>query len=202
MLLGGMYLLFWNEGRAIKRLRVLDEGKASLVTLSSDQTILPENDGKLVYSSTLATSKDHLYDKMFDVGFDGIALNRRVEMYQWLETKTTNTKEDSHGNEVTTTTCSYDKGWSSSPQNSSAFAKPAKHQNPGMPFRSEEFLSGNVYVGVLKLSRSMVAKIENHETMFLEEKNIPEHLNPLSWDVSYVFKELSVIHFLMFSPEW
>ncbi len=172
--LGGMVLLFWNEGRSIKRIRVIEEGKASLVNIVSGDDMLPQNEGKLVYLSTLATTDEHLVDPLFDVNFDGIALERWVQMYQWSETKDQNTEEDKKGNQTTTTTYSYSKDWYSTQQQSSEFARPTDHQNPSMVFKGETFMAQNVFVGPLKLSSSLVSQIENATIMPATEVKIPE----------------------------
>ena len=41
-------ILFWNEGRAVRRYKTLNEGAGSVISLP-EARVLPENDGKLVH---------------------------------------------------------------------------------------------------------------------------------------------------------
>ena len=59
-----------------------------------------------------------------------IALNRRVEMYSWMEEKSTESKKNIGGSETKKTTYSYDKNWSEDPKDSKLFRYPEGHYNP------------------------------------------------------------------------
>ncbi|MBR4489346.1 hypothetical protein IKP13_01780, partial [bacterium] len=57
-------LLFWNEGRAVRRAEALKQGSATVVSVAADK-ILPENEKKLVHVSGMLTTEDTLTDAVF-----------------------------------------------------------------------------------------------------------------------------------------
>ena len=152
-------VLFWNEGRAVKRYKTLNEGAGSVISLP-EASILPENEGKLVHVTGKAVTDEILTDEEFEVAVNAIRLKRKVEMYQWKERKKRKSKKKVGGGKKTVTTYSYSKSWSSRLIDSSQFKKPDGHQNPdSMPYQSAEFIADEVYLGEFKLSRSLVGKI-------------------------------------------
>lgn len=152
-------LLFWNEGRAVRRYKTLNEGAGSVVSLPQPR-VMSEYEGKLVHVSGKAVTDEIVTDTQFEVVVNAIKLKRKVEMYQWKESKNHKTKKKLGGGEETVTTYSYNKSWSSNLIVSSNFKKPSGHQNPGsMPYRSEEFVATEVSLGEFTISRSLVGKI-------------------------------------------
>jgi hypothetical protein len=152
-------VLFWNEGRAVKQYKTLNEGAGSVISLPETR-VLPENEGKLVHLSGKAVTDEIVADMEFEVSVNAIKLKRKAEMYQWKESKKRRTKKKLGGGKKTVTTYSYHKSWSSSLIDSSNFKKPSGHQNPGsMPYQSEEFVATDVNLGEFKLSRSLIGKI-------------------------------------------
>ena len=65
MFLGAFPLLFWNEGRAVKTARALDEGQGVVIEVPSNKTVDGENDGKLVYMTGKADTAEILQDATF-----------------------------------------------------------------------------------------------------------------------------------------
>ena len=152
-------ILFWNEGRAVKRYKTLNEGAGSVISLS-EARVLSENDGKLVHVSGKAVTDDITTDTEFELAVNAIKLKRKVEMYQWKESKKSKTEKKLGGGKKTVTTYSYHKSWSSSLIDSSNFKKPNGHQNPeSMPYQSAEFIADEVTLGEFKVSHSLVGKI-------------------------------------------
>ncbi len=85
-------LLFWNEGRAVKRYKTLKEGGGMVVSVKSGN-IDNANVGKLIHISGKAEAVDSLTDPVFGVSTKGLKLNRVVEMYQWTEASESKTKK-------------------------------------------------------------------------------------------------------------
>jgi hypothetical protein len=131
---GSFALLFWNEGRAVKRQKDLDEG-LKLVTLVSNSSVIDtsKND-KLVYvygDLTALPDAQPLYDPIFGLTHpNAFKYQRKVEMYQWQEKKTTTKKGTKNGGTKTTSTYTYSKGWSSSLRSSGSFQETSGHENP------------------------------------------------------------------------
>ena len=152
-------VLFWNEGRAVKRYKTLNEGAGSVIALP-EARVLPENEGRLIHVSGKAVTDEIVTDAEFEVAVNAIRLKRKVEMYQWKESKKRKTKKKLGGGKKTVTTYSYRKSWSSRLIDSSNFKKPTGHRNPGaMPYQSAEFVAADVRLGEFQLSRSLVGKI-------------------------------------------
>src|SRR5208283_3808849 len=146
-------LLFWNEGRAVHTAQGLAEGEKSVVRTAPDK-VDPANENKLVHLSGLATTEDVLKDTDFDVSAKAIKLERKVEMYQWVEKEEKKTEKKLGGKEVTTTTYNYDKKWSPDYKESSKFKHPEGHENPMMPYQKRIEIAKVVTLGAFQLSDS------------------------------------------------
>ena len=78
--------LFWNEGRAVKTYKTLQEGGKTVIEVAAD-SVDAANEGKLIHVSGLADTEATLVDPDFGVSATALRLNRKVEMYQWQESK-------------------------------------------------------------------------------------------------------------------
>ena len=124
----GTALLWWNEGRAVKTEKMLDEAGSSYVEMPNPEKKDASLEGELVCGTALATTEDSLMDADFGIGAKAISIRRSVEYYQWVEHEQTKKEDKLGGKEVTTTTYTYSKQWVSSPIQSSSFHDPA-YQN-------------------------------------------------------------------------
>ena len=73
LFLAAFPLLFWNEGRAVKTARSLDEGAAAVVSIAADR-VDGSLEGKLIHISGLATTTETLADPTFGVSLAAIKL--------------------------------------------------------------------------------------------------------------------------------
>ncbi len=154
-------LLFWNEGRSVKRYKTLKEGGGSVVSVSPDK-VDPGNNNKLVHVSARALTDEVLSDPTFGISANALKLKRIVEMYQWDESVSSEKKKKLGGGTKTVKTYSYSKRWNDGLIDSSQFKKQSGHENPGsMPYDSKEFVANKITVGAFTLSRSLVGKIDN-----------------------------------------
>ncbi len=158
-------LLFWNEGRTVKRFKALEEGAGAVVSVSSG-TVDAANDGQLVHTTGKADTDEILSDPEFEVSVNALRLRRSVEMYQWAESTQSKTQKKLGGGEETVTTYSYSKKWADSPINSSRFKEPTGHQNPGdFPYSSLEQTANTVTLGAFVLPSSLVRNISRFEDL-------------------------------------
>ncbi|MDO4569422.1 MAG: TMEM43 family protein [Planctomycetia bacterium] len=172
-------LLFWNEGRLIKRYRALDQAEGECIEVSAN-VVNKVNEGALVYLTGSAKTDDVLSDPIFGVSTPAIHLVRRVEMYQWEETSSTSTTTQVGGGEKSETTYSYSKVWSASHIDSSAF-KQSGHDNPAtFPYEGQSFVAKNVRLGAFSLSPSLVGMIGPLEPYSVPE---PSKVEPQNTDV-------------------
>jgi hypothetical protein len=131
---GSFALLFWNEGRAVKRQKDLDEGLKLVTSVSNSSVIDTSKANKLVYvygDLKASPGTAPLYDPIFKLTHpNAFKYQRKVEMYQWQEKKTSTQKKTSNGGTTTTSTYTYSKAWSLSLIASSSFQETSGHENP------------------------------------------------------------------------
>lgn len=148
-------VLFWNEGRTIKRTKALREAGENAVSIDS-QPLDPSFDGKLVHISGDVVTDDVLNDPDFGVSLNALKLVRKAEMYQWQEDVKTTTRRTSGGGEEETTTYSYKKVWSEKLIDSSSFHDPGYDNPLELPFESQNFLAQNATLGEFALSEAQI----------------------------------------------
>lgn len=159
-------LLFWNEGRAIRDAKRLDEGSKAVLSVPAEK-VDPANEGKEIHISGDAKTADLLADPPFGVSINALALRRSVEMFQW--------KESSHEHTTTgggkDTSYSYEKGWSSSKINSGSFHNHTTHEGEPMenptswPYEPRSWWATNVNIGAFKLSDELIQLISAQESL-------------------------------------
>ena len=165
----GTALLWWNEGRAVKTEKMLDEAGSAYVEMENPNKKDASLDGELICGTAMATTEDSLIDAEFGIGANAIAIRRSVEYYQWIEHEQTKKEDKLGGKEVTTTTYTYSKQWVSSPVQSSQFHDPA-YQNKNMVLTTvedAEQYAENVSFGAYKLNESLIRSISSREGMDL-----------------------------------
>ena len=165
----GTALLWWNEGRAVKTEKMLDEAGSKYVEMENPNKKDASLEGELICGTALATTEDSLTDADFGIGAKAIALRRTVEYYQWVEHAQTKKEDKLGGKEVTTTTYTYSKQWVSSPVQSSQFHDPA-YQNKNMVLTTVEEAqqyAENVSFGAYKLPEGLISRISSREAMDL-----------------------------------
>jgi len=164
-------LLFWNEGRAVKRYKTLKEGGGSVISVAADN-IDTMNDGKLIHVTGRATTEETLSDATFGVSANAIKLRRMAEMYQWEENVSRRTKKKVGGGTRTEETYSYSKKWSERAVDSSRFEEPGGHENPEtMPHASTTLVAKQVRLGTFKLSPSLVAKVGGFSPLAVSDED-------------------------------
>ena len=162
-------LLWWNEGRAVKTEKMLDEAGNAYVEMENPNKKDASLEGELICGTAMATTEDSLTDAQFGIGAKAIALRRTVEYYQWVEHAESKSEDKLGGKQVTTTTYTYSKQWVSSPVQSSQFKDPA-YQNKNMVLTTideAEQYAENVSFGAYKLSESLIHSISSREGLDL-----------------------------------
>lgn len=124
MFIAATALLWWNEGRAVKTTKMLNEAEGNYVEMADIKKVDPQYDGKLVYATGFATTQDTLTDPLFGVHDNALKIHRKVEYYQWKEHAHEEKRDKYGGGEETVTTYTYKKAWVSAPQESGAFHDP------------------------------------------------------------------------------
>ncbi len=149
-------LLFWNEGRTVKRAAALKEGAGAAVTVDA-ATRDAANEGKLVHFSGRAAVSGELSDPLFGYSAPVLGLIREVEMYQWEESVKTEKKVNVGGSADTVKTYTYEKTWSEDLIDSSDF-KEAGHANPrSFAVEPAEQYATGVTVGAFRIPDDRVS---------------------------------------------
>jgi hypothetical protein len=163
-------LLFWNEGRAVRTARSLEEGAGVVVSVAST-SVDPAQEGKLVHLTGQATTDETLTDPDFGVSAAALKLMRNVEMYQWKEEKKSEERKKLGGGTETTTTYSYKKEWASGLIDSSDFKEPTGHQNPqSLPVEDKTLTASKVTLGAFTLSDPVVQRLDQSVDVRIDDK--------------------------------
>lgn len=158
-------LLFWNEGRAVKRHKALKEGAGIVVSCSSGE-VDAANEGKLVHMTGKADTDAVLADGLFGVSANALKMKRAVQMYQWKETSSGKTTKKLGGASETVTTYKYSKAWSSKVIDSADFKEPTGHQNPGaFPCEPTAQTAAAITLGAFTLPQSLAEMINAFEPL-------------------------------------
>lgn len=165
-IIGGICLLWWNEGRTVKTQAGINEAEKNLIQVKSE-TVDSNNEGKLIATNgDLDLSKaGELKDDTFGIHVKSAVMERTVEMYQWEE----NCETDSDNNER----CTYKKVWTDDVIDSSSF-KESGHTNPGsLSYESKTYTADIVEVGAFTIPKELLEKLstsaEKKEVDLLEE---------------------------------
>ncbi len=178
LLVAGVVLLFWNEGRAVTRAKSLAEGLGIVISVDAGQRV-PSNDGRLVHLVGRTQPEGTLQDKQFGLNITAVKLKRSVEMYQWEEESESETRKKLGGGTETVTTYSYRKTWSGTLQNSSSFKKPEGHENPlSLPYKSKTLVASKVTLGAFTLASDLISELDDFQALPLE--SLPEALEPVA----------------------
>jgi hypothetical protein len=157
--------LFWNEGRSIATYESLVEGQ-SIVAQADAARIDPALDGKLVHIESAVVPGADVVDPDTGVTASGvIGLTRKVEMYQWVEEKSSQTEKKLGGGEETVTTYTYSKEWSEDAQDSSKFQETQGHENPEFWLASSETLVDQAQLGAFRVAGSQIASVGTREAL-------------------------------------
>jgi len=169
-------LLWWNEGRAVTTANSLKEGAAAVVAVSADK-VDAANDKKLVHVTGEAKTDAEIEDPDFGLSVPALKLLRNVEIYQWVENKKVEKKENTGGSEETKTTYTYEKKWVDSPVRSADFKQPADHVNKGeLIAEGGVFLAGKVTLGAFEVPEALIRQMGGEEELKLKAEDLPEDL--------------------------
>jgi len=170
-------LLFWNEGRAVKRARTLAEGAGKVVSVPAS-TVDAARDGGLVHTSGQATTDETLRDPMFGVEEQSaLALERRVEMFQWVQREDRKERKKLGGGTETVTTYTYATEWQGSPVDSASFEETSGHENPSFPFEGETWRASDVRLGAFHLAPELAGDLDKDEPIVVTTAHL-ERVDP------------------------
>ncbi len=163
-------LLFWNEGRTVNRTAVLAEGKSLVQSVAADRVDVG-NEGKLLHVRAELAASGQLRDPDFAVEAEGLALRRRVDMYQWKEKKSKKSG-NSNGYDYR-----YERDWHDEPVDHSQFNSPDGHQNPNsLPFPSVRWDADEVRLGAFVLTSEAINELSDWQSVSPDSNALPPNL--------------------------
>jgi hypothetical protein len=165
------YLLWWNEGDLAAEKGALKELQAAVVEADAG-VVSPSTEGKPVHIIGDLTSGEELGDPEFIVPGPYLRLDRKAEMYQWVEEERSETRERVGGSSETVKTYTYRKEWREGRKNSSAFHSPAGHENPNPTIQSRGFAVQSAQFGSWD-GRSVIDQLSASESLPLEPSILP-----------------------------
>jgi len=171
MFIAGTCLLWWNEGRAVKTAKMLEEAQGVAVHVDNVASVDPSLTGQLIHATSQASVSDSLRDDVFGFAALAIKVDRDVEYYQYVEKSSSKSEDKLGGSQETTTTYTCSPSWAMSPVNSSEFhgENADKYINSVlMKFDDERFVAENVKFGGYTLNTSLVSGING---------SVPSELN-------------------------
>ena len=188
-------LLWWNEGRAVKTDKMLNDAEKVCIDMENPNKLDPAMEGELVCASALATTEDVLTDDKFGFSETAIGLRRRVEYYQWVEHSQSQSEDKLGGKEVTTTTYTYSTEWTYAPVNSTQFKDPAYQSRNFTLAQIEdgEQWAENVKFGAYKLPESLFHSMSSREAVVLNiNQDLLSQFDKASRDVDLRFNGKAV----------
>jgi len=146
-ILGGIGLLWWNEGNAVEEYKSITEVGNQVVSLSLDEAYKSEN-GTLFHTQGQLKTKTGIKDKTWKLNVQELALKIDVEMFQVKEEKETKTKDKIGGGQRKETTYKYVDVWSNKEIDSSSFQdEKYRKTNPKMIYKSSESIAKDITLG-------------------------------------------------------
>jgi hypothetical protein len=165
---GTCILLFWNEGRAVRRSQALAEGAASVLSVPASNIGI-DNEGQLVHVQGEARSDATVEDRELGVSVEGLRLVRSVAMYQWVEEQRSEERQKLGGGTERVTTYTYDTAWREEPVDASRFQQVAGHENPPGVLQGATIDAETVQLGAFLLGDEVASRIGGAQELAVDE---------------------------------
>lgn len=171
LLIGSVYMLFWNEGEYLRVAQALDEAEPQVQQVENVESPAPELEGKLVFMRGQAATKDVLRDETYGVETNAIVLKRSVQYAQWVEKKTKRmgtkkkpmfmSEQEFNRNRDDEWIYTYQRYWKNEPVSSCAFYD-VRYRDANCVFykeQNQELRAQNVQLGGHALTASQISRI-------------------------------------------
>lgn len=162
-------LLWWNEGNSVKEIKKVAEGKKNTISIESNK-VLSDYEGELVHLSGFATTDEIIADTYFGVAVNAIALERKVEMYQYKENVKREEKDNLGGSTTVTETFTYEEVWSSNLIASDKFQENWRTNPKQFTNEQKSWYANTVSLGAFTLSEGLVNAMSNYENLPVNEE--------------------------------
>lgn len=160
-------VLYWNEGR----IDLSKIAKTAVEINSQIQNADQSLNNKLISTTGIVNFNGNIGDNLFLKPGKFLVVERKAEMYSWIEEKQTNTKRNVGGSETRETIYTYKKDWTDNPTNSGNFGHPESHENPQKSIENNVFKVQNATVGIYNFDFSSIAYPKSID-LSLDSQNI------------------------------
>lgn len=170
VLLGAVVLLWTNEGRVnLADVAVKSRPVGADVVDGANEGEFVSVTGRL---DTAVPTTDDLYLRHAEF----VQVNRRVEMYAWVEDEETNDNS---------TTYTYELAWTNDPRSAEEFAEPTGHENPPLPVYGETFTAVSATLGAFQIDTQQM-ELPRPQPLALSLQNVLE--GPYRISEEYLFE--------------
>lgn len=160
LIVAATVLLWWNEGRTVRTGDAIAEAQMVTEPIPSIDKIDSAFEGKMVYATGRAVTKDELTDPVFGVKVNAIKLRRKVEYYQWVEHRRSEKRQKLGGGEETVTTYTYSREWVNHPVDSQSFKQMMGHEKKTrIQTEAVDWLAPNVTFGAYRFPAFLTRSI-------------------------------------------
>ncbi len=217
-------LLWWNEWKSVDIEKSLNEWQKITIKVDSN-SINKSLEWKLVYVNWEIKGQNILKDNLSNIESKAIKLERKVEMYQWIEHKNTKHHDNTWWSHTTTNTYTYNTKWSDKIENSNSY-KEIWHENPNIiKFWSASYINNNK-IWIYNISEEFIKKLNTDTNIQLIQKDVNKFkilnkeknaqlewnyiylwtwssINPNIWDIRISYNEISEWEYsLVWKQEW
>ncbi len=173
-------LLYWNEDRTDLSSIAKTATEIASDVLNTD----PSLNGKLVSITGIVNSDQLIGDNLFLKPGRYIAVERKVEMYAWVEKVETESKIEAGGSETIEKTYTYHKEWTEEPRQ--VFKYPQGHKNPQKTFKNYTNKVAIARIGVYNFDPQTVT-LPPFSKLPLNEENITLERGAILVEDFYLF---------------
>jgi hypothetical protein len=166
LFLASFAVLYYNEGRVD-----LSQIAKTAINIDSSAAAPADANGKLVSTNGKITSAETLGDDLYLVPGKYLSVDRKVEMYSWIEKSSTKTDSNTGGSQTNTTDYTYSKEWTSVPSNSSNFKVPDGHSNPSKTVADARKTVGTAKIGNYELDMANI-ELPKFEAVTVNDVNV------------------------------
>lgn len=169
---GGVYLLTWNEGRAVHHHHSLEETYNNAISLNPFEKLHTEYDGRVVHITGNLVVDEPLTEPEYGISIQAVKLKRRVQMYQWVEERSPRSDDnDDIIQQKSDTDYYYVTEWRDKLVDSSSFYIRRGHENPTeIPLKTVTYIAPYVKVGPLTLSQELKDKFNDFTEFTSDER--------------------------------
>ena len=164
LFIASFVVLYVNEG-VPKLVKIIDNAAEIFDGENSAE-------GVVTYTGIVTTDSPVGGDGAYITGGNFLSLQRKVEVFSWIEITETRSQTELGGSEVQTTEYRYIKDWTENPVDSSLFRTSEGHENLPKQIDSYNAFASNVNIGSYPISRVREIGLHNYRPISFNEVEV------------------------------